>query len=84
MEDRTLNQTVLNLYDNFKEFGKKHSIRELAEHIYPEWTIVSITNNSLTIVATIETCESYFDFRVQVIKNAYDTNVVITYDRILD
>lgn len=63
---KTLNETVLELYDNFKTYRKEHTVRELAEHLFPDWTINRISDFGIVVTAVIETCEGFYEFHVQV------------------
>ena len=81
---KTLNETVLELYKNFKGYAKDHTLVEVAEHIYPDWTIVKLSDMSLVVTMLIETSEGYFEFRVQVAKGASVTNVFVRYEKIKD
>ena len=55
--DKTVNQNILEMYDNFSAYIKDHTIRECAEHLYPDWEIKRITDTSLRVVAVIEGVE---------------------------
>ena len=76
---KTLNETVLELYKNFKSYAALHTLVQVAEHIYPDWTIVKLSDFSLVVSAEIETSEGYYEFRVQVTKGTNDTNVFVKY-----
>ena len=81
---KTLNETVIELYKNFKEYADEHTIVNVAEHIYPDWTIKKLSDLGLVVVAVIETSEGYFEFRVQVTKGVDNTNVFVKYEAIDD
>ena len=78
----TLNQQVLTLYDSFKSYSEEHTIREVAEHIYPDWTIKKLSDFGLVVTAVIETSEGFYEFRVQVAKSILETNVFVKYSEV--
>lgn len=77
---KTLNETVLELYDNFKSYRKEHTVRELAEHLFPDWEIKRLSDFGLVVVAVIETCEGFYEFRVQV----SGTDVYVRHTKIVE
>jgi hypothetical protein len=79
---KTLNETVLELYKNFKSYSDLHTPVQVAEHIYPDWTILKLSDFSLVVTAVIETSEGYFEFRVQVTRSECAANVFVKYNKI--
>ena len=77
---KTLNETVLELYDNFKTYRKEHTVRELAEHLFPDWEIKRISDLGIVVIAVIETCEGFYEFRVQV----SGTDVFVRHTKIVE
>ena len=81
---KTLNETVLELYKNFKSYANDHTLVEVAEHIYPDWTINKLSDFGIIITAEIETSEGRFEFRVQVVKSVSSTNVFVRHYKMND
>ena len=72
--DKTVNQYILEMYDNFSAYAKEHILRECAEHIYPDWEIKRMSDTMLVVVATIENVE----YRVRISKVCCNVNVQVT------
>lgn len=76
---KTLNETVLKLYKDFKSYSDSHKPVQVADHICRDWTILKLSDFSLVVTKKIETSEGCFDFRVQVTRSSCETNVFVKY-----